>query len=104
MEGFSKIDLGTIPSQPARSRITRIINNKPKPKMKVSFPKKLLIIPGVVVVALFILGFILISPVRKVYSDAQATFAQVKITVAALKKEDIVQASIELDKTKESLT
>ena len=55
-------------------------------------------------VILVVFGFILIAPLQKVYTDAKATYAQVKITADALKKEDITQASIELDKTKEKLT
>ncbi|MBF8249961.1 MAG: hypothetical protein HW400_562 [Candidatus Levybacteria bacterium] len=103
MEGFNKIDLEAVPSQPAAPRI---INNRPMPKAKtgMGFPKKLLIAFGAVAVVLLVLGLILITPIQKVYSDAKATFAQVKVAVDALKKQNIVLASEELNKTKESLT
>lgn len=103
MEGFRRIDLSA-PSQPTgfvtndRSRL----RNRTKTKMS-AFKKKLLIGLGVAVVLLFVFGIILISPVKKVYSDSQATFAQVKVMVDVLKKQDIVQASAELDKTKKKL-
>src|SRR3972149_6367075 len=101
MEGFRKIDLETAPSQPAGFTI---INNRPKSRTKSPLLKKPLIVFGIVVAVLFVFGLILISPVQKAYSDAQATFAQVKITVDALKKQNIALASEELNKTKESLT
>lgn len=101
MEGFNKINLEIPSPQPVRSRI---INNRPKSKIKIALPKKSLIIIGAIVIVLFVFGLILISPVQKVYSDAKATFAQVKITVDALKKQNIVLASEELNKTKESLS
>lgn len=101
MDGFRKIDLETTLSQSARPKI---IDNRPRPRFKIDFPKKTLIIIGIIIVALFIFGLILISPLQKVYSDAQNTFAQVKITVDALKKQNIILASEELNKTKESLT
>jgi len=101
MEGFKKINLETAPFQPARFTVN---NNRPGYRMKIAFPKKILVIVGIIIVALFVFGLILIAPVQKVYSDAQATFAQVKITVDALKKQNIELASVELDKTKEKLT
>ncbi len=101
MEGFRKIDLGTASSQPAGFNV---INNRPRSKVKMNFPKKTVILLGVVIVALVVFGLILIAPVQKVYSDAQATFAQVKVTVDALKKQNIEEASVNLDKTKEKLT
>ncbi len=101
MEGFKKIDLETAPSQ---SVSPIVIDNRSKPKTKKAFPKKSLIVLGVVIAILFVFGLVLISPVQKVYSNAKATFAQVKVTVDALKKQNIALASAELDKTKESLT
>lgn len=101
MEGFNKIDLETAPSQPAGPRI---IDNRPKPRTKRVLSKKSLIILGIIVAVLFIFGLTLISPIRQVYSNAQATFAQVKITVDALKKQNIALASAELDKARFNLT
>ena len=101
MEGFNKIDLETVPSQSAGPTI---INNRPKSKTRRALPKKSLIIFGIVAVVFLIFGITLIAPVQKAYSDAKATFAQVKVTVDALKKQNIALASSELDKTKDSLT
>jgi len=101
MEGFNKIDLeATPPSQPANPVI---INNRPKVKTR-RLGKKSLIILGVLAVILLIFGVVLVAPVQKAYSDAKATFGQVKVTVDALKKQNITLASEELNKTKESLT
>ena len=100
MEGFTKINLETAPSQPVGPKI---INNKPKSGIRITLPKKTLIVLGAVAAILVGFGLILVSPVQKVYSDAKATFSQVKITVDALKKQNIVLASEELNKTKESL-
>jgi len=100
MEGFTKINLETAPSQPVGPKI---INNKPKSGIRITLPKKTLIVLGAVAAILVGFGLILVSPVQKVYSDAKATFSQVKFTVDALKKQNIVLASEELNKTKESL-
>src|SRR3989338_3113625 len=100
MEGFTKINLETAPSQPVGPKI---INNKPKSGIRITLPKKTLIVLGAVAAILVGFGLILVSQVQKVYSDAKATFSQVKITVDALKKQNIVLASEELNKTKESL-
>jgi hypothetical protein len=100
MEGFRKIDLETVSSQPAGFKI---VNNRPKSKIKITLPKKSLIVLGVIAAVLFVFGLILISPAQRVYSDAKATFTQVKVAVDALKKQNIEQASAELDKTKEKL-
>lgn len=112
MEGFNKINLETAPPR-SRRPVPGVIknnnnnenNNKvAESSMKVSLSKKILIALGAFLAVIIIFGMILISPLQKVYSDAKATFAQVKIAVDALKKQNIEQASIELDKTKTSLT
>lgn len=92
MDGFNKIDLENTPLKPASPII---INNRPKPKTK-RLGKKSLIILAVLGAILLVLGLILIAPVQKTYSDAKTTFAQVKITVDALKKQNIALASSEL--------
>jgi hypothetical protein len=101
MEGFNKINLEPISSQHIGQAVAN--RSRLKNKTKMSFINKFLIFIVGIVVLLVIFGLFLMSPLRKVISDAKATFAQVKITVDALKKEDIAQASLELDKTKESL-
>jgi hypothetical protein len=102
MEGFKKIDLEAISSQPIEQTI--VSRSRLRTKTKMSFFNKFLIVIAAIVALLVVFGLILVSPVKKVYLDAKATFAQVKITAGALKKEDITQASLELDKTKVSLT
>ena len=102
MEGFNKIDLENKTPQAIPQNRSRIVF-PPKKKSR-AFPKKSLIILAVLAVVILVFGLILIAPVQKTYSDAKATFAQVKITVDALKKQNITLASEELDKTKDSLT
>ena len=101
MEGFKKIDLEAAHFQPTRFAAA---NNRSNSKMKIAFPKKTLIVLGIVLAMLVIFGLTLIAPIQKVYFDAKTTFAQVKVTADALKKQNIEQASIELDKTKDQLT
>ncbi|MBI2613618.1 MAG: DUF4012 domain-containing protein [Candidatus Levybacteria bacterium] len=100
MEGFNKIDLQT----PPQSSDPIVVDNRPKAKTRKALPKKSLIVLGVLGIAILFFGLILLSPIQKAYSDAKATFTQVKITVDALKKQNIDLASTELDKTKVSLT
>jgi len=102
MEGFKKIDLETAPFQPARIVVNG--NGSGNKLKKMSIFKKILIVFGIIIGVLIVFGLILISPAQRVYSDAKATLAQVKITVAALKKQNIEEASTELNKTKETLT
>jgi len=103
MEELGQTELGT-----TRSRLNRpvIVTNQPvfKNKMKTNSFKMPLIVLGILVIVLVIFGLMTISPVLKVYTNAKATYAQVKVMVDALKKEDIAQASTELDKTKAQLT
>jgi hypothetical protein len=101
MEGFKKIDLEAVSS---RSVNFKVVNNRVGMKTKNTIFKKVLIIFGALLLVIVILGILLISPLKMVYSDAKATFEQVKITVDALKKQNITEASNELNKTKEKLT
>jgi len=86
MEGFNKIDLEATPSKPADPII---VNNRPKVKAKRALPKKSLIILAILGAILLVFGLILIAPAQKAYSDAKKTFGQVKITVDALKKQNM---------------
>ena len=103
MDEFGKIDLGT-----NRSRLTRPVDpinrSRLRIKKQMTFTKKISIGIAVFMALILVLGIILIVPVKNVYSNAKVSFTQAKITADALKKEDIGQASIELDKTKEELT
>ncbi len=86
MEGFNKIDLDSVK------------------KKKRRFPKKILIILAALAILGVVFGLILIPQVLKTYKDAKSTFNQVKITVDALKKQNIELASRELDNTRIRLT
>jgi hypothetical protein len=101
MEGFEKIDLESASTQPTNPVV---VDNRPRKRTRRFFSKKLLVASAVLVAIIFVFGLILIAPMQKAVSDAQATFAQVKITVDVLKKQNIEQASAELDKTNEKLT
>lgn len=102
MEGFQKIELKTAPSQSEKLTIGN--RSRLKTHKKMSILKKIFIIIGIVL-ALFVIAIIaLIFPVKKVYIDAKETYVQAKIMADVLKKQDITQASSELDKTKEKLT
>ncbi|MDO8583277.1 MAG: DUF4012 domain-containing protein [bacterium] len=103
MEGFEKIDLDVAPEKSVSQKNPQV-EVASTPKTKRALPRKPLIILGIVLAVIFIFGLILIAPVQRAYSDAKATFAQLKITVDALKKQNIELASSELDKTKVSLT
>ncbi|MEK7517401.1 MAG: DUF4012 domain-containing protein [Patescibacteria group bacterium] len=96
MEGFDKIDLD--------AKNTKSVNPMPAAKKKRPFLKIILIIFAVLLILIILAGVILIPPAQKAYKDAKDTFAQVKVTVDALKKQDIVLASKELDITKSKLT
>ena len=101
MEGFNKIDLENVPQKNTRLNNPQLMPT-PKKKDRV-LPKKSLIILAVLIAIVVFFGLILIAPIQKAYSNAKATFAQVKVTVDALKKQNVELASAELDKTKESL-
>lgn len=101
MEGFNKIDLDSPPivgsSNIESSKGSR--KNRKKPIL-FSF-----------LVILFLLGalptlsvFTIILPGKIFYKDIQKTASQAKITIDAVKKQNIVLASEELGKTKKSLT
>src|SRR3990167_3173945 len=96
MEGFNKIDLD----------VKDIKSSKPIPatKRKRSFPKKTFTILGVLLGVIILSALILIPPAQKTFKDAKDTFTQVKITVEALKKQDIALASKELGVTRSKLT
>ena len=98
MDGFNKIDLESeIPLKNPQPMVVSMAKKK-------KFPKKLLIVLSCILGVLLVFSLLLIAPLQKVYTDAKLTFAQVKTTVDAIKKQDIALASAELDKTKESLS
>lgn len=94
MEGFNKIDLDT--------RVAK--SNPMTTTKKKTFPKKTFIFFAVLVGLVVLSAAILIPPAQKIYKDTKNTFTQVKVTVDALKKQDITLASKELDTTRAKLT
>jgi hypothetical protein len=106
MDGFSKIDLDVSQEKDIPSANQNLaITNKRKIRVKIpKIPKKILIVLGIFIGLVVIVASLLIPPVQKIYSDGQATFDQVKVTVNAMKNQDIELASTELDKTREKLT
>ncbi len=103
MDGFEKIDLESPSNQtqaPTKKEEPVIVSRR-----KLNFKSKKLTFPIVVMVlVIFLLLFGLILPGLKTYSSFKKTYAQAKVFSQALKKQDVNQASIELDKTRVALT
>ncbi len=100
MRGFDKIDLGSVDTKDTSSGSMNEIKEKSFPRNK----SKLLITFSVLAVILIFFTFTIISPIEKALGDARQTYTQVKITVDALKKQNIALASDELEKTRKKLT
>jgi len=96
MEGFNKIDLDV--------KNTKISKPMQAVKKKRPFLKIILIVLAVLTGLVVLFAIIIIPPAQKTYKDAKDTFNQVRVTVDALKKQDIELASKELDITKTKLT
>lgn len=98
MEGFEKIELdskdkSSSPTFPTSAKTKTFI---PKPKI-------LLSVIGVLFVLIIISGIVIIAPLQKTIKQAKKTYAQVQVTIAAVKKQNIELASSELDKTRVEL-
>ena len=106
MEGFEKIELST-PSAKINTSIPKDYNQTQKPikksgnsKFKKLKSKKV----GALILGLFLAFVILlVIPSLLVYSSAKKTYAQAKVTMDALKKQDIELAGKELSNTREAL-
>ncbi len=101
MEEISKIDLNSSESVHTKSTVPahpNMIKNK-----LLVHRKKILIVVGVIIVLLVIASIAIIIPAIKAYTSARATYAQLKVAVDAVKKQNVEVASIELAKTKKSL-
>lgn len=102
MEGFEKIDFGvekaTVDTSGTNIKQGTAINNN---KRKLS-P---ILIAVLIVAALVVFGFFAIFlPARPIIVSAQQAYSQAKLTLDAVKKQNITLASEELDKTKADLT
>ncbi|MEK7533905.1 MAG: DUF4012 domain-containing protein [Patescibacteria group bacterium] len=99
MEGFNKIELGS-PTNSLDSRGDKKSNkSKIKPIVFVS-----LIVLIVLIIISVVSVFTIVLPAKVVYKDIQKTSLQVKATADAVKKQNIAQADLELEKTKKELT
>lgn len=105
MEGFEKINLeepnGLSKDIPKtiNTMSVNVIRNKRKRSFLIN--KKILI--GLLALVVLLIFFVVL-PVQKTYQSAKKTYAQLQITINAIKKQDIALASIELDKTRAALT
>ncbi|MDP3988451.1 MAG: DUF4012 domain-containing protein [Candidatus Levybacteria bacterium] len=106
MEGFEKINLDSnLDSKIEKPELKKDVKintpNFKKPGKR--FPKKIIV---VFLIILFLFGisvFTIILPVKKVYSSAMKTYAQVKVAWNFAKQQNIEQSSAELVKAKEDL-
>src|SRR3989338_2347670 len=102
MDGFKKINLDT--SETAYTQ-----KNNRNMVVKKSIKKKCILMIGLFLFVLFVVigvfsTFTILMPAKVVYKDIQKTAEQVKITLGAVKHQNIQLASEELDKTKKELT
>ncbi len=116
MEGFEKINLygpvnvpNNLPNStpaPKKSETVSAPLNMPGRKTKFNFKnhKKLLTAFIIIVLLLVVSVFTIVLPAEKTYKAAKKTYAQVQLTVDALKKQNVTLASTQLDQTKADLT
>lgn len=109
VEGFEKINL----EQPAglskdvpKTSINTMSSSVPNNKKRFNFKnhKKILIALFIVLFLFAFTIFAVVLPAQRTYVSAKKTYAQMQVTINAIKKQDIVLASIELDKTRADLT
>lgn len=107
MDGFEKIELSStpakeIPKTPTEKTQPANLSNKTKrTKLGRLKSRKL----GAVIIGVSVAFIVLvIIPSFLVYSSAKKTYAQVKVTTAALKSQNIELTEAELKKTRENLT
>jgi hypothetical protein len=106
MDGFEKIELSSSPSKPISPKtIQNPQPAKPENKSGKSRFGRLKSRRVLAVVAGVFLAFLLliVIPSILVMSSARKTYAQVQVTMATLKQQDIEQAQTELKKTRERL-
>jgi len=99
MEGFNKIELGS-PSVFSETKDAKILTRGRK--RPIIFASLVVFILLIIISAFSV--FTIVLPAKVVYKDIQKTSLQAKITVDAIKKQNIALADIELKKTKKELT
>lgn len=99
MEGFNKIDLD-VPSVSSTIKEGKAMaRSRKKPRVLAS-----LVVLIVLIIISVVSVFTIVFPAQIVYEDIKKTSAQVKITIDAVKKQNIQLASDELEKTRKTLT
>ncbi len=108
MEGFEKIDLDPVSANPTPREISKSVPDfkmRSRKKGSAFFKNKNVIRVIIVLIILVIISsFAVILPAQKVLQNSKKTYAQVKATVDAVKKQNIELASAELTKTTADLT
>lgn len=108
MDGFEKIELDSTPpkasSQPSseKTQAPKPIHKADKSGKRKLKNKKLWAAVGGIIVLLFVV--LIIIPGILVMSSARKTYAQVKVTTAALKRQDITETAQDLKQTRVALT
>lgn len=109
MDGFQKIDLEANTNEVADTNKGEVKEMPVSRRKHINFKnflksKKGKGIAGVLVIFILFSVFGVILPARAAYSSAQKTIVQAKIAADAVKKQNVDLASVELAKTKDSLT
>lgn len=102
MDGFNKIDFATnIKDRTAGNDNASVL--KPKTRGRKIGKKNLLVFLGIAVFLLILSTFTIVLPAKKTLDSAKKTYAQAKIAVDALKKQNVQLGGEELTKTKTEL-
>lgn len=108
MDGFQKIDLeaNSEVSDAGKEKVEEIPMARKKRINLKNFlkSKKAKVTAGILVIFILFSVFGIILPASAAYKSAQKTIAQARIAADAVKKQNVDLASVELSKTKESLT
>ncbi len=102
MHEFTKIDLASVHPEKKHDTISQPLMERGKRKLKVN-RKKVLLPVGIIVIIFAACSFLLFAPLKNIYSSAQKTNTQARLTWDAIKKQNIELASTELVKTKKDL-
>lgn len=100
MDGFKKIELDTNIDPPNNKEDEKSFMSKNKKNKKAKF---LLIIMAILAVLAVFSIFTIILPAKKIYSQALVAQAQAQKVWDAVKRQNIEEASIEVEKTKKEL-
>src|SRR5690348_7605590 len=108
MDGFKKIDFTNVKKTPSVQKDSDSTTLKQEMRLssskKFKMPKNVVIgiVAAVVLLVLFVVLGIVV-PGLGVAKDAKATYAELKIVIAAAKQQNVQVASDELNKTRDQL-